>query len=82
MLESEKLIRAYAKARTLSSLAAIARELGITRQSLSLLMQGKRVMSCETAAKICDALGMDLGTVVRRLSTVCTNKRKRQRSLF
>ena len=41
------------------SLRAFAKSLGINPTTLSMVLQGKRSLSAESAHKICDALGMD-----------------------
>ena len=62
--ETRKLLLRLAAERGLHSGRAMARELEITPQSVSLLLKGKRVMSSETAVRVCDLLGLDHGDVV------------------
>ena len=65
--ETRKLLLRLAAERGLHSGRALAHELEITPQSVSLLLKGKRVMSSETAVRVCDLLGLDHGDVLKRL---------------
>lgn len=61
------LLRRFAAARGLKTQGQLARALGVTRQSISLLMKGQRVMGPETALKICRALDLDVGRTLEQL---------------
>jgi plasmid maintenance system antidote protein VapI len=45
----------------------IARALGVTTQSVGLLMSGQRTMGTETAMKVAELLDLDLATVLKTL---------------
>jgi hypothetical protein len=74
---TRKLLVRFAAERGLDSARAIARELAITPQSVSLLLHGKRVMSAETAMTVCALLGLDVEDTLRALLAERAAKQKR-----
>lgn len=66
-VSTRTLLRRYAAAHELKTQGQLARALGVTRQSISLLVKGQRVMGTETALKICRALELNAADVLEQL---------------
>jgi transcriptional regulator with XRE-family HTH domain len=66
--ETKRLLIAYAARTGVKSQRQLAMALGVTPQSVSLLLKGQRTMSSETALVICEALQIDVGDTLRRLT--------------
>lgn len=76
--QTKALILRFARERDLHTLTDVARSLGITRQSASLLYKGQRTMSAETAMAVCDALQLDLRETLKELHAERESRSKKR----